>query len=278
MVHRAPRAADRRAGGGLGADPGRPRHAHRGADGIRQDARRVSFGPRCADPPGHGPAGPDAPPLRFSAARPLERRPEEPPVAAVGDPRARRFRSGRAGARAHRRYDGGRAGRDDASAAAHPGHDPGVALHPPRKRGRAGDAAFGRRRHRGRDPRGRAGQAGQPPRPLARTSRCADGPAGAADRPVGDAEAPGRGGPLPGGSGSGMRARGRGDVPGARPRRRDPAVAALGGVLARTVGGDLHPHGRARARAPNDARLREHAQDGRAHRRAARRNSSAKKP
>jgi hypothetical protein len=35
------------------------------------------------------------------------------------------------------------------------------------------------------------------------------------------------------------------------------------------VGGDLRPHGRSRARAPHDARLRQHAEDGGADRRAA---------
>ena len=47
-------------------------------------------------------------------------------------------------------------------------------------------------------------------------------------------------------------------------------------LLARAVGGDLRAHGRARPRAPHDARLREHAQDGRAHRGAAHASCSAR--
>ena len=47
---------------------------------------------------------------------------------------------------------------------------------------------------------------------------------------------------------------------------RGPALAARHRLLARAVGGDLRAHGGADPRAPHDARLREHAQDGRAHR------------
>ena len=59
-------------------------------------------------------------------------------------------------------------------------------------------------------------------------------------------------------------------VPRARPRDRGAAVAAGDRLLARAVGRDLRADGRAGARAPHDARLRQHAQDGRAHRGAAR--------
>ena len=71
------------------------------------------------------------------------------------------------------------------------------------------------------------------------------------------------------GAGRDVRARRRGHLPRARPRRRGAAVAARDRLLARAVGGDLRAPGRAGARAPHDARLRQHAQDGRAHRGAA---------
>ncbi len=59
---------------------------------------------------------------------------------------------------------------------------------------------------------------------------------------------------------------------------RGAAFAARDRLLARAVGGDLRAHRRARARAPHDARLRQHAQDGRAHRRRSSRGSWARTP
>ncbi len=115
------------------------------------------------------------------------------------------------------------------------------------------------------DPR----QARQPPRALPRAPRAPRRATDPARRPLGDAEAARRGGPLPRGRGARVHPRRRRDVPDAGPRDRDPAVASCDGLLARAVGGDLRAHRRARPRAQDDARLREHAQDGRAHRGAA---------
>ena len=55
-----------------------------------------------------------------------------------------------------------------------------------------------------------------------------------------------------------------GPRPRARPRHRGAAVAARGGDVARGVGRDLRAPRRARAHAPHDARLRQHAPHGRA--------------
>ena len=76
-------------------------------------------------------------------------------------------------------------------------------------------------------------------------------------------------GRLPGRRGPRVRAGGRGHVPHPGPGDRDPSFAPLHRVLPRAVGGDLRAHGRPRARAPHQPGLREHPQDGRAHRRPA---------
>ena len=130
-------------------------------------------------------------------------------------------RDPRAGA--HRRH----AGRASATAmtraaAAHPGHDAGVALHPAherrRPRGCCPTVAHG---DRGRDPRPRARQARRAPGALARAAGGAGRPAAPAHRPLGDAEAARRGRPLP------RRARAasaRSSTPGTLPRRSTSAI------------------------------------------------------
>ncbi len=208
--------------------------------------------------------GRDAGPLRLAAARALERRPEKPPGTARGDPRA-----GSIGTRDPRpRPDGRhvplRARRDVPPAAPHPRHDAGIALPSPDERGRPKHPPDGLDGHRRRDPRARPRQTRQPPRALPRAPRAPRRPTDPARRPLGDAEASRRGRPLSRGCGARVHPRRRRDVPGAGPRDRDPAVAACDGLLARAVGGDLRADRRSRARAPHDARLREHPQDGRA--------------
>ncbi len=64
----------------------------------------------------------------------------------------------------------------------------------------------------------------------------------------------------------------------ARPGHRDPALAARHRLLARAVGGDLRAPGRADPGAPHDARVREHAEDGRADRGPALDASWARRP
>ena len=112
-------------------------------------------------------------------------------------------------------------------------------------------------------------QTRQPPRPLARAPRGTRRPALAAHRPLRHAEADRGRRAVSRGNRPRVPHRGRRELPRARHRDRDPALAALDRLLARAVGGDLRPHRRARARAPHDAGLRQHAQDGRAPRRQA---------
>ena len=260
-ARRAHAAAARR----LAGDPGRAEHAHRGPDRLGQDARGVPLGDRFADPPGAGARRRDARPLHLAAARSLERRPEEPPGAARRDPRPRPVGPGGTRPRAYGRHALGRAHRDDPPAAPHPRDDAGVALSPPDERGRPEDAAHGLDGHRRRDPRAHPRQARQPSRAFARAPRAPRGPAHSAGGPLGHAEAARRGRPLPRRRRARLHARRRRHVPGARPRDRGPAVAARGRLLARAVAGDLRADRRTRPRAPDDARLREHAQDGRTH-------------
>src|SRR5262249_52493659 len=160
LVPKPPRRADPAPARGLAARPRREERPRRRAHRLGQDPRRVPL--RDRQPVRAGPRAPrrDAGGLRLAAARALERRAEEPPGAARGDPRARPRPSRAASARAHWRYEGLRADRDDEAAAPHPGHDPGVALPAAHLRGRPDHAADDPDRYRRRDPRPRARQEG----------------------------------------------------------------------------------------------------------------------
>ena len=246
----------------MAADSRGTAHLDRGADGLGQDARRIPVGDRFADRAGTRARRSHGGPLRLAPARVVERRPEEPPGPARGDPGARCGGPRGAGAGPNRRHSRKRARVHGEAAPAHPGDDSGVPLPPARKRGRARDDLFGPDGHRGRDPRARAGQAGEPSRPVARAARTGRGPPRPAGRPVGDAEAAGGGGPLPRRRRAGMRAGGLRDLPRARPLRGDPSLAALGGLLARAVGGDLRADRGAGSGAPHDTGLRQYPEDG----------------
>ena len=158
-----------------------------------------------------------------------------------------------------------RAHGDDPPAAAHPRDDAGVALSPPDERGRPEDAAHGLDGHRRRDPRAHPRQERQPSRTFARAPRAPRRPAHPARGPLGHAEAARRGRPLPRGRRARLHARRRRHVPHTRYRDRGPAVPSRDRLLARAVAGNLRTDRGACPRAPDDARLREHAQDGRAH-------------
>ncbi len=265
VVPGPPRRAHTAAARRLAGDPRGPEHAHRGSDRLGKDSRGLPLGDRRLDPPGVRAEGRDADPLRLAAARALERRPEEPPGAARRDPRARPGCSGSPRSRPDGRHALRRTHGDDPPAAAHPRDDAGVALSPPDERGRPESAAYGFDGHRRRDPRAHPRQERQPSRALARTSRAPRRPAPSARRPLGHTEAARRGRPVPRRRRARLHARRLRHVPDAGSRHRDPAVSARDRLLARAVAGDLRADRRARARAPDDARLREHAQDGRAH-------------
>ena len=170
-----------------------------------------------------------------------------------------------------------RARRDGAAAAAHPRHDARVALHPAR-RATAGARCSRtvRRSSWTRSTPSRATSAA-PPRALARAARGAGRPARPAHRPLGDAEAARRGRPLP-----------RRRRPRVRARRRRARSASstsasrcppspLSAVCSHEQWEEIYARmAELVARAPDDARLRQHAQDGRAHRGAAHASCSAR--
>ena len=268
----APRRADAAAARGLAADPRGPAHADRGARPARA-RRSPRSSRRSTSLLRQGPALPDETQVLYvSPLRALSNDVQKNlQGAARRDPRARPVASRGARARAHGRHAGGRARRDGAPAAAHPGHDARVALPPAHERGRP------------RDARARSG----PSSWTRSTPSCATSAAATwRSRSSGSRPWPGRPVQRIGLSatqkpldevgrflvGAGPRVRAR--------RRRAPSASSTSaievppspladGLLARAVGGDLRAHGRARPRAPDDARLREHAQDGRAHRGAA---------
>ena len=216
-----------------------------------------------------GPPRRDVGGLRLPAQGARQRHPAQPGGAARRAPPARR-RRGHGAARDPRRRAVGRhararAGADAQAAAAHPDHDPGIAV-PAAHRGTEprvpAHRAHGDRR---RDPRGRRGQARHPSRALARAAGPAHRDALPAHRAQRDPEAD-RGDRAPP-----RRLRRR---PGDRARLRDrrhrtpPPLGAAGGGArasaradrdARDVGGDLRPRRGARPRPPHDARVRQHA-------------------
>ena len=156
--------------------------------------------------------------------------------------------------------------RDGPPAAAHPGDDARVALHPADERGRARDArGRSRRSSSTRSTRSSATSADRTSRCRSSGSRRSRGAARPAHRPLGDAEAA-RGRRAV--SSSAPAATARSSTPGTSAsstsrsrcrRRRSPRSART------RVWDEIYDaHRRARPRAPDDARLRQHAQDGRA--------------
>ena len=121
LVRELVRRADSRSGAGLAGDRERRAHADPGADGLREDARRVPVRDRQADRlPGRG-----APPaLRLAAEGAQLRRRAQPPRP------ARRARLEAERRRPHRRHAAARPRGDAPRAPGHPDHDPGVALPP----------------------------------------------------------------------------------------------------------------------------------------------------
>ncbi len=269
MVLRAPRRADRVPARRLARDRGRPKRADRRAHWLGQDARGLPLGGRPAAPASVAAPRRDGGPLRLAAASAVERRAQEPSGAARRNPRARRRAARGPRGRAHGRHAAGRARRHDEASAAHPHHDARVALPPPDERRRPPHARVGPHGDRRRDSRPLPGQARDPSRAVARASRGARRRAVPAHRPLRDDEAARRGRPLPRRRGPSLPPRRRGHVPRARRGDRSAPVAALDRLLPRAVGGDLRARRRARAGAPDHARLRQHAQDGRAPRRQA---------
>ena len=134
-------------------------------------------------------------------------------------------------------------------AAAHPGHDAGVALPPAHERRRPRRCcATVAHRDRRRDPRAGPRQARRAPGAVARAARGAGRPAAPAHRPLGDAEAARRGRPLPRRRRPRVRARGR-RAPSARSTSaiEVPPSPLSHRLLARAVGRDLRAHRRARS-------------------------------
>ena len=197
------RRADAGAGARLDLDRRRPAHADRRAHRIGQDARGVSVGHRRADARGPGVAAAGRSPrdLRLAAEGAERRHSQEPGGAAARDsPAGRGGRPAGAadhGRRPHRRHLDGRARGDAADAAAHPGHDAGVAVPAADLGAQPADAAHRPHRHRRRDPRGDRHAARRAPGAVARTAPAGRGAAAAADRAVGHAEADRRGGAFP---------------------------------------------------------------------------------
>ena len=277
-----PGRADRPAGARLARDRGRRRHADRGADRLGQDAGGV---PRRHRPPVPRRRGRprrrvgDRGGLRVAAQGAGRRHPGESPAPTGGDP------GGGPGARAggpgppRRRPDGGQLpgrSRGDAPAtAAPPDHHARVPVPPRHRRPEPRAPPGGAHRDRGRDPRGGAGQARVAPGLDAGAPGRAREAAAPAHRAVGHPAADRDDRPPPGRGRRGAQpARRRPGVPHRRPRppprprSHDRAAGQRAGSrrIPRAVGGDPGPHRDARARAPDDAHLRQHAASGRADR------------
>ena len=159
-------------------NPGGARHAHRGADRLGQDARRVPREPRRA-----GAARRDGQPRRTRIevvyVSPLKalssdvQRTSQPPLAGIRQVAAELgLRRARYPHRpAHGRHDRRGARGDRAERPARPHHDPRVALPDAHRRPDAGAPAERAHGDRRRAPRPHARQAREPPRPLARPPR-----------------------------------------------------------------------------------------------------------
>ena len=203
MVPRNARRTDRRAASRLGVHSRRPSHAHRRADRIRQDARGVPLGARRPLPrEPRRPAARRSPRgLRVAAEGAERRHSQEPGRAAPRHPPARRT-GGAAdvahhGGRPDRRHAAGRARRDAAHAAAHPGDDAGIALPAADVGAQPQHAAHRANGHRRRDPRGHRHAARRPPGAVARAPAAGVRRAAAAARAVRHAEAARRGRAFP---------------------------------------------------------------------------------
>ena len=256
----------------MGGGGGGPAHAHRRAHRLRQDAGRVPHRhrrPGAGQPPGAAPRRhPRA--LRLAAQGARQRRAQEPGGAArrhrPGARRSGRARLGHPGHGAHRRHPERGARVHAPAAAAHPGDDAGVALHPAHERRRARHARERRHRDRRRDPRRRRQQARRPPRALARTPGRAGRAVRHPHRAVGDPAAHRDRRPLP------HRVRGRQPArvhhrrhrprPGARPRAGAAGIPARSGDVRRGVGRGLPPPPRPHRDPPHHARVRQHAPHG----------------
>ena len=278
MVRRDIRRADRCPGGSLARNQGRPPHADRGADRLRQDARRLPCGDRRSDPARsrrtsdrRDPGG-----LRLAAQGAVERHSSQPRGAAGRHPgkasadRPARRRDPHLGA--HGRYARRRTRADAPPPAAHPGDDAGIALRPAWLRVRAqdaGDHALGDRR---RNPRGRAEQARRASRPVARTPWRALRRPVAAHRPLRDAKPDQRGCSFPCRRRvrrrTGRRASGHryGTSAPPRPEPRVAGFAAGGGDVGRSVDSGLRSPVGAHRGASHHAGVRQHATHGGAHR------------
>ena len=250
---------------GLAAHPVRPRRAHIGADRFGQNPCGV---PRRGRPSAaRGPnlaARPDPDPVRLAAQSARQRRARQLGAAARRDHRVgrrtrRRARSDPRRA-AHRRHERPRSRAHAGKGAAHPGHDPRIAVHPLDGAALARSAAQRLDRHRRRDPcddrqqaraaSGAVAGAARPARDRARRSQTA------AHRAVCDRQAD------RGGRAFSQRVRTIGRH---RSSTRDglergsAAGRARPGRQHRDVGRDLRPPRPAHQRASHDAGLREHA-------------------
>ncbi len=232
---------------GLAAHPRGPPHADRRADGLGQDARRLSSprSTRCfSRRRSFRTRRRSSTSRRCGRSRNDVQKNLQGPLAEIRGGRPDASRDPRAGA--HGRHAAVRAGGDGAQAAAHPGDDAGVALHPADQRRRARDAPDGEDGDRGRDPRARPRQARQ------RTWRCRSSgwrrsPAG---RSSGSASRRRRSrwsdvGRFLVGRGPRVRRSWTSARPRAGPGDRGAAVAALDRLLARAVGRDLRADRRA---------------------------------
>ncbi len=187
-----PGGPHRAAGAGLARHRARPRHADRGADRLRQDARGVPRVHRSAAARGGG-AGRRAARrhrrrLRLAAQGAHHRRAEEPGDAARRAPRARGRARARAArdprAAAHRRHHRRRARRHAAAPAAPPRHDARVAVPAAHVGAQPRAAAQGAHRDRRRDPRAGRRQARRASGAQPRAARGAVRRAAAAHRPL----------------------------------------------------------------------------------------------
>ena len=189
-------APTRGAGAGLAGDPGRPARADRGADRLRQDARRLPRGDRRAGAPGRSRGGlkDETQIVYVSPLKALSndiKRNLEAPLAGI---REALQRAGLARRRhphlgAHRRHARRRARPHAPPAAAHRRDHAGIALHPARLGIRPRDAGDHADRDRRRDPRAGAEQARHPSGAVARAAGGAVRRPAAAHRPLGHAEA-----------------------------------------------------------------------------------------
>ena len=260
----------------MAGDPGRPARADRGADRLRQDARRLPGGDRRAGAARARRRAPgrDADRLRVAAQGAVERHQAQPGSPARRHPRCLAG-AGTAGRRhphlgAHRRHAFERARPYAPLAAAHRGDHAGVALRAARLGVRPRDARDHPDRDRRRDPRAGAEQARHAFVAVARATRRAVRRPAAAHRALRHPEADRRGRAVPGRRRAGRRSRTR-TAPSSTPATAAPATSRSKSLLAarsrdvgRRLAAALRPAGRADRGASHHAHLRQYAPDGRA--------------